>query len=55
MICLQIWLLPINLGLIEYRMKEVVAADVSHDKIKHFTEESKKETYFRVAKAATRM
>lgn len=35
-------------------MKEVVAADVNHNKTKHFTK-SKKEKYFRVAKAATRM
>lgn len=35
-------------------MKEVAAA-VNHNKTKHFTEKSKKEKYFRVAKAATRM
>lgn len=35
-------------------MKEIVAVDINHDKIKHFTEKSKKETYFRVAKATSR-
>lgn len=36
-------------------MKEVFAVDVNNDKIKHFTEKSKKKKYFRVAKAATRI
>lgn len=36
-------------------MKEVVDTDVNHDKLKHITEKSKKETYFRAAKAMTRM